>query len=195
MWRRTIDCLGIAVGIESRLPALDALLVAVLRSYADASGLAAIEYVLSHAEWPQLARDGAVVARHDEDADLVPAVELDSYTQVLARVPGLPLHAGAVVGADGRALVVAGRSGSGKSTLVRALLTRGLSYLSEECVTLGPAARVLASPERFMSALTRARCRPDSQSSPIPCAASPARPGWLIRRLARFGVARRARPR
>lgn len=138
MWRRTVDCLGIAVGIESRLPALDALLAALLRSYADAPGPAALEYVLGHAEWPQLERDGAVVARHDEDADLVPALELDLYAQVLARVPGLPLHAGAVVGANGRALVVAGRSGSGKSTLVRALLARGLSYLSEECVALAP---------------------------------------------------------
>jgi hypothetical protein len=138
MWRRTVDCLGIAVGIESRLPALDGLLSAVLRSYADAPGPALIEYVLGHAEWPQLARDGAVVARHDEDADLVPALELDLYTQVISRVPGLPLHAGAVVGADGRALVFAGRSGSGKSTLVRALLARGLSYLSEECVALSP---------------------------------------------------------
>jgi hypothetical protein len=138
MWRRTVDCLGIAVGIESRVPAIDALLAALLRSYADAPGSAAIQYVLSHAAWPQLARDGAVVARQDEDADLVPALELDLYTQVIARVPGLPLHAGAVAGADGRALVVAGRSGSGKSTLVRALLARGLSYLSEECVMLGP---------------------------------------------------------
>lgn len=138
MWRRTVDCLGIAVGIESRLPALDALLAAVLRSYADAPGPAVIEYVLGHAAWPQLARDGAVVTRRDEDADLVPALELDLYTQVIARVPGLPLHAGAVAGADGRALVVAGRSGSGKSTLVRALLARGLSYLSEECVALAP---------------------------------------------------------
>jgi hypothetical protein len=138
MWRRTIDCLGIAVGIESRLPALNALLSAVLRSYAGTPGPAAIEYVLGHAEWPQLARDGAVVARHDEDADLVPVLERDLYTQVIARVPGLPLHAGAVAGADGRALVVAGRSGSGKSTLVRALLSRGLSYLSEECVALAP---------------------------------------------------------
>lgn len=138
MWRRTVNCLGIAIGIESRLPALDALLAAVLRSYADAPGPAAIEYVLGHAAWPQLERDGAVVARHDEDADLVPALELDLYTQVVARVSGLPLHAGAVAGADGRALVVAGRSGSGKSTLVRALLARGLSYLSEECVALTP---------------------------------------------------------
>jgi hypothetical protein len=138
MWRRTVDCLGIFVGIESRLPAIDALLAALLRSYAEAPGPAAIEYVLGHAEWPRLERDGAVVSRHDEDADLVPALEFDLYTQVIARVPGLPLHAGAVAGADGRALVVAGRSGSGKSTLVRALLARGLSYLSEECVTLAP---------------------------------------------------------
>jgi hypothetical protein len=138
MWRRTVDCLGIAVGIESRLPALDAQLAAVLRSYAGASGPAVIEYVLGHAAWPQLERDGEVIARHDEDADLVPTLELDLYTQVIARVPGLPLHAGAVAGADGRALVVAGRSGCGKSTLVRALLARGLSYLSEECVALAP---------------------------------------------------------
>ena len=54
MWRRTVDCLGIAVGIESRLPALDALLPAVLRSYTDAPGPAVIEYVLDHVAWPRV---------------------------------------------------------------------------------------------------------------------------------------------
>jgi hypothetical protein len=194
MWRRTIDCLGIAVGIESRLPALDALLSAVLRSYADAPGPAAIEYVLDRAEWPQLARGGAVVSRHDEDADLVPALEFDLYTQVIARVPGLPLHAGAVAGADGRALVVAGRSGSGKSTLVRALLARGLSYLSEECVTLGPGGACLGLARALHVDPGEASLPPGFTIEPYPLRGVPRSP-WLAHPPARViwrGAARAA---
>lgn len=134
MWHRTIDCLGVAVGITSSIPALAPALDAVFRTYADAGSPAALAYELEHTDWPRLVRDGNLVGRHDEDIDLVPALEIDLYAQVMARAHGLVVHAGAVVGARGDALVFAGQSGAGKSTLVRALLGRGYHYLTEECV-------------------------------------------------------------
>lgn len=141
MWQRTIDCLGLAVELTSELPELAPQLTAVFRTYGDAARPPAVRYRLERGAWPQLVRDGAVVSRHDEVVDLVPALELELYTQVTARTPGLVLHAGAVVGASGRALIVAGPSGAGKSTLIRALLADGLRYLTEECVALAADAR------------------------------------------------------
>jgi hypothetical protein len=144
MWRRVVDCLGVAVEISSPLDELRPVLDAVFRSYREASAqAAAIEYRLELGDWPQLVRGRRVVSRHDVPADLVPALELDLYTEVLARAPGLLLHAGAVVGAGGAALVFAGPSGAGKSTLVRALLARRFAYLTEECVSLSGGGRCL----------------------------------------------------
>jgi hypothetical protein len=132
------------VEIGSPLDELRPVLDAVFRSYREARGQAAeIAYRLELADWPRLVRDGRVVSRHDVPADLVPALELDLYTQVLARAPGLLLHAGAVVGRSGDALVFAGPSGAGKSTLVRALLARRFAYLTEECVALAQGGRCL----------------------------------------------------
>ncbi|HLU65435.1 MAG TPA: hypothetical protein VKZ63_04140 [Kofleriaceae bacterium] len=136
MWRRVVDCLGSAVEVGSPLAEVSGALDAVLRSYRDAAGEPALRYRLERRRWPELVRDGQVVGRYDEAIDLVPALELDLYQQVIARAPGLVLHAGAVVGEGGRALVFAGRSGAGKSTIVRALLAGGFRYLSEECVAI-----------------------------------------------------------
>lgn len=140
MWRRTIDCLGVAVGITSQVAELDRMLGAVFATYADAAGTAELEYELDADDHPVLRRAGRVVRSCPVAIDLVAVLELDLYRQVMARAAGLLLHAGAVVGADGRALVFAGRSGAGKSTLVRGLLARGLAYLTEECVALEPGA-------------------------------------------------------
>jgi hypothetical protein len=133
MWRRTVDCLGVAVGIISRVDELEPTLDAVFASYAEAEGAADIEYEI---DGPALSRDGAELRRCAVAIDLVAVLELDLYREVMARAGGLLLHAGALVGAGGRALVFAGRSGAGKSTLVRALLGRGFAYLTEECVAL-----------------------------------------------------------
>lgn len=136
MWCRTVDCLGVAVRITSRVDELDAILGALLHTYADAPGDADLAYDLELGDWPLLIRDGEVAKRCEAAIDLVAVLELDLYRQVMARADGLLLHAGAVVGAGGLALVFAGRSGAGKSTLVRALLDRGFRYLTEECVAL-----------------------------------------------------------
>ena len=143
MWTRTIDCLGIAVGIRSQVPGIGPQLEAVFRTYADATRPAELEYLLEVGDWPRVVRDREIVGRYDAEADLVPALELDLYAQVTSRATGLLLHAGAVVGAGGACLVFAGRSGAGKSTLVRALLARGFSYLTEECVALSPGGRCI----------------------------------------------------
>jgi len=136
MWQRTIDCLGLAVAVESPLPELASPLATVLATYADTTGAADLTYRLELAEQPRLIRDGAVASVQDHPLDLVPAFELDLYTHLIAAVRGLVLHAGAVVGGSGATLVFTGRSGAGKSTLIRALLARGFRYLSEECVAL-----------------------------------------------------------
>lgn len=135
MWRRTVDCLDVAVQVTSLVAELDAVLESVFRTYAEADRPPAVSYQLSDR---QLARDGEVIRRCREVIDLVAVLELDLYREVLARARGLLLHAGAVVGTGGAALVFAGRSGAGKSTLVRALLERGFRYLSEECVAMVP---------------------------------------------------------
>jgi len=136
MWHRTIDCLGLAVAVTSPLPELAAQLTAVLGTYAETSRPADLVYQLDRGEYPQVVRGGQVVSAHDTPNDLVPALELDLYRAVISAVPGLVLHASALVGSSGAAIVFAGRSGAGKSTLVRALLARGFRYLSEECVAL-----------------------------------------------------------
>ena len=135
MWRRTVDCLGIAVEITSQVAELDGVLDSVFHTYAEAGAPAALRYQIAGDE---LGRDGVRIRRCRVAIDLVAVLEIDLYRQVLARANGLLLHAGAVVGAGGGALVFAGRSGAGKSTLVRALLGRGFFYLSEECVALVP---------------------------------------------------------
>jgi hypothetical protein len=48
------------------------------------------------------------------------------------------LHAGAVTGADGRAVVISGPSGSGKSTTTLGLALRGFGYVSDDVVALDP---------------------------------------------------------
>jgi hypothetical protein len=136
MWHRTLDCLGVAVEIRSTVPGLDAALDALLRTYADAEGPAATAYLLERATWPRLVHDGAVVSQRDHDIDLVATLERELYVHVLSVARGLLLHAGAVVAPDGAALVFSGHSGAGKSTMTRALVARGLRYLTEECVAL-----------------------------------------------------------
>jgi hypothetical protein len=141
MWQRRLDCLGISVAIECAVPAIEAQLAAVFRTYAESDRAPELRYRLFIEEWPTLERDDGERRRYDAPIDLVAALELDMYTQVAARASGLILHAAAVVGADGRALVFAGVSGAGKSTLLRSLLARGFFYLTEECVALSEAAR------------------------------------------------------
>lgn len=142
MWQRAIDCLGLTIEISTPLAELAPQLTAVFRTYADSSHAADVSFRLDVAERPQLVRDGAPHLSVEHVADLVPTLELEVYRQVIARVLGLVLHAGAVVGVSGAAIVVTGRSGAGKSTLVRALLARGFRYLSEESVALFGDARV-----------------------------------------------------
>lgn len=142
MWRRTVDCLGVAVAIESDVDQAE-LLSSVFRSYAETSALPALTYRLFVAEWPTLERDGRVIQRCDTTLDLVAALELDLYNRVAAVAHGLVLHAGCVCGPDGKAIVLAGESGAGKSTLVRALLARHYRYVSEECVAVDEAARCI----------------------------------------------------
>ncbi|HUS65250.1 MAG TPA: hypothetical protein VMZ28_11935 [Kofleriaceae bacterium] len=135
MWRRTLDCLGVPVGILAGA-ALATRLDAVFRGYREMGAPPAVAYELVGGAAPVVLRDGAPARRLDVEEDLVPALELDLYREVVARAEGLVLHAGAVVGQGGVALVVAGRSGAGKSTLVRAMLAAGFGYISEECVAL-----------------------------------------------------------
>lgn len=135
MWRRTIDCLGVLVAIRADVPALAPRLDAIFRGYRESGDAPAVAYELQAAS-PSLLRDGVVVRRFDAVEDLAPGLEIDLYREVMARAAGLMLHAGAVVGRGGSALVLAGRSGAGKSTLVRALVARGFGYMTEECVAL-----------------------------------------------------------
>ncbi len=136
MWHRVVDCLDVPVEITSHVPAIDVQLDAVFATYREAVRQPTLRYELALADWPQLTRDGQVASRHDQVIDLVAALERDLYTQVMARARGVLLHACAIAGRGGRALVFAGKSGSGKSTLIRALLDRGFAYISEECVAL-----------------------------------------------------------
>lgn len=135
MWRRILDCLGVPVAIRAGAPQAERL-DAVFRGYRAVETAAAIEYELVGGAAPVVLRDGAAVRHLDVEEDLVPALELDLYREVVARAEGLVLHAGAVVGQGGAALIVAGRSGAGKSTLVRAMLAAGFGYMTEECVAL-----------------------------------------------------------
>ncbi len=137
MWQRTIDCLGATVRIQTSLGELEPQLTAVLETYAESTRPPDVYYVLDYVEaHPRLHRDGAVINHQASINDLVPAFEMDLLKIVIGRVQGLALHAGAVVGPSGGAIIFTGRSGAGKSTLVRALLRRGFTYLSEECVAM-----------------------------------------------------------
>lgn len=141
MWQRTIDCLGVAVAIESVVAEATGQLTSVFRSYADIDAPPVISYRLEQRDWPTLIRDGQTVRRTDSVLDLVAVLELDLYRQVAARANGLVLHAACVSGQGGRGIVLAGISGAGKSTLTRALLRRGFDYVSEESVALADGGR------------------------------------------------------
>ena len=54
------------------------------------------------------------------------------------------LHAGAVVGRDGRALLLPGPSGSGKSTTTLGLIGAGMRYLSDEFAAIDPGTGLVA---------------------------------------------------
>lgn len=135
MWQRTIDCLGIPVGVRTDATEIVPLLEGVLRSYAETAAGAEIAYVLSQTG-PTLIRDGEPLSTWELPIELVSAFEVSLYNSVVLRSPGVPLHSGAITDAEGRAIIFAGRSGAGKSTLIRALLARGFHYLSEECNVL-----------------------------------------------------------
>ncbi len=135
MWQRVVDCLGVSVSIESDVPSIAEQLTAVFRTFADTGAEPQLRYVLAIGEQPTLLRDGKAL-HFDAALDLVGGLELDLYRRVAERATGLVLHAAAVVGGDQRTLVFTGVSGAGKSTLLRALLARGYSYLTEECVAL-----------------------------------------------------------
>ncbi|CAN5889163.1 hypothetical protein BH11MYX3_BH11MYX3_44780 [soil metagenome] len=136
MWQRTIDCLGLVVRVRTDSQEISGLLEGVLRSYTDASGPIAIDYILDATAVPCVMRDGEVLSTWEVPIELVPAFEIDLYNRLITLTPGVPLHAGAIVDPHGRALIFAGQSGAGKSTLIRALLQRGFRYLSEECAVL-----------------------------------------------------------
>ncbi|MBL9019753.1 MAG: hypothetical protein JNL83_36550 [Myxococcales bacterium] len=136
MWRRVVDCLGIAIGARADDAEAIALATGVLRSYAETTAAPDVDYAIEVRTEPVLVRNGEVIGTGVRPVDLVPQLEIDLYRQLIARARGVPLHAGAVVDRDGNAVIVCGASGSGKSTLVRALLVRGLSYLSEEYIAL-----------------------------------------------------------
>lgn len=57
---------------------------------------------------------------------------------VLAETRLVLLHAGAVLAADGRAMLLPGPSGSGKSTTTLGLVRAGFGYLSDEFAVLDP---------------------------------------------------------
>jgi hypothetical protein len=136
VWQRIVDCLGVTVRVRADDAAAAALAAAVIRSYADTSGDIGLDYDLDASSEPRLVRNGVEQSRVERPIDLVPAFEIDLYRQLIVVAEGLQLHAGAVVDSGGRAIIFAGRSGAGKSTLMRALLARGLRYLSEEYVAL-----------------------------------------------------------
>jgi hypothetical protein len=136
MWHRNIDCLGVAVAVTSEVEEIDSQLAAVFRTYADAPTPPAVSYRLHLDESPTVRRSDGWTKRCDAIIDLVPVLELDLYREVAARATGLVLHAAAVAGADGRALVFPGVSGAGKSTLMRGLLANGFAYVSEECIAV-----------------------------------------------------------
>lgn len=136
MWQRVVDCLGVATSVVSEVADIEGQLAAVFRTYADTERAPQLSYRLLVDEWPTVHRQDGWRKRGDSLIDLVPLLELDLYAQVTACASGLVLHAGAVVGANGQALVFPGVSGAGKSTLMRALLARGFDYMSEECVAL-----------------------------------------------------------
>lgn len=136
MWRRVVDCLGVAIAARAEDAGAITLATGVLRSYANTAAPPDVDYAIEVRGEPVLVRDGEVIATGARPVDLVPQLEIDLYRQLIARAKGVPLHAGAVVDGEGNAVIVCGASGSGKSTLVRSLLARGYAYLSEEYVAL-----------------------------------------------------------
>ena len=56
MWHRTIDCLGVAVGITSAIPELAEPLDAVFGTYADATRSPDVAYTLKHPAAPRSPR-------------------------------------------------------------------------------------------------------------------------------------------
>lgn len=136
MWHRNIDCLGVSVGLACEVDVIETQLAAVFRTYAESGEIPAVSYRLVVEDVPTVRRSDGWMKRCEAVVDLVPTLEMSLYEAVTSRATGLMLHAAAVAGVDGRALVFPGVSGAGKSTLMRALLSRGFAYVSEECVAI-----------------------------------------------------------
>jgi hypothetical protein len=143
-----------------------------------------------------------------EDAGaLLFCFEKDVTTRIqLARSDLLFVHA-AVLGHEGRAILLAGDPGAGKSTLAFALLERGLRYLSDE---LAPIALATLAVHPYPRALWLKRAPPEPHALPsaafestrgihVPCRSLGATPAEAPLPLAALfllepGVASRPRP-
>jgi hypothetical protein len=121
------------------------------------------------ASFARVAPDGSRVDLRVSPASLADRHTLEHVLALIALVLALRqhglfhLHSAALVGPDGRAVLVAGNSGSGKSTLAVALLEHGLGYLGDDSAFL--AARphgvaVLSFPRPFHLSDATARAFP-----------------------------------
>lgn len=132
-----VDVLGTAVAIR----APDAVLAELRRALVDLPARPDADrlVVLSEADGDLSLHDGDRLVR----SGIAPAVAAATVVWHLnaiatASAAHLVVHAGAVVGPSGGAVLLPGRSGAGKSTITAACVTAGLAYLSDELAALDP---------------------------------------------------------
>jgi hypothetical protein len=83
-----------------------------------------------------------LMLRSEVAADVLDRLLWHVYSETNSRTGNfLLIHAGAVVGPDGRAILLPAPSGSGKTTLVAGLVRAGFDYLSEEAAAVDPVRR------------------------------------------------------
>ncbi len=93
---------------------------------------------------PRLLRDGVEVLASPDPRQVLDALELLLYRELVARTPDTPLHgAGLVLPGGAGATLLVGPSGAGKSTLAQVLLARGARYLADEQLFVAPSGRAV----------------------------------------------------
>jgi hypothetical protein len=158
--RRVYGLCGVPIAVRFTSPELEAM-VAPRFDHARTDAVPAAELTLArHGDGYALyGPEGA--SHHASPEDLLGAF-VRRYVELSCLDDGwlAVLHAAAVAGPSGRAVILPGPNGSGKSTLVAGLLAAGYGYLSDDCV---PIAR-------------------DGRAVPVPFALCLKRPSWPIAR-------------
>jgi hypothetical protein len=144
--RRVYALCGVPIAVRFAPPRLEAA-VAPRFDHARTDARAAAELTLAR-RGDGFALHGPEGASHHATSESLIGAFVRRYVELSHPGDGwlAVLHAAAVAGRSGQALLLPGPNGSGKSTLVAGLLAAGFGYLSDDCVPIARDGRVVPVP-------------------------------------------------